>query len=105
MLAGVGSAKIQPLYRPPGSALSQNHAATATPATAPLTWAQRLKRVFEIDFSLCPLCGRQLRVIGNITDPNLIRKVLDHVNSRAPPRLPPPRAESHQTPPDLFAER
>ena len=35
----------------------------------------------------------------------LIRKILDHVNSRAPPRLPPRRAESHQTPPDLFAER
>jgi hypothetical protein len=75
------------------------------PPTAPLTWAQRLKRVFEIDISLCPLCGGQLRVIGDITDPDLIRKILDHVNSRAPPRLPPRRANSHQTPPDLFAER
>jgi hypothetical protein len=75
------------------------------PPTAPLTWAQRLMRVFEIDISLCPLCGGQLRVIGDITDPDLIRKILDHVNSRAPPRLPPRRANSHQTPPDLFAER
>jgi hypothetical protein len=75
------------------------------PPTAPLTWAQRLKRVFEIDISLCPLCGGQLRVITDITDPDLIRKILDHVNSRAPPRLPPRRAESHQTPTDLFAER
>jgi hypothetical protein len=75
------------------------------PPTAPLTWAQRLKRVFEIDITLCPLCGGQLRVIGDITDPDLIRKILDHVNSRAPPRLPPRRANSHQTPPDLFAER
>jgi len=93
--------------------------------TAPLTWAQRLKRVFEIDISVCTLCGGQLRVnrrliakqsamqfatrIADITDPDLIRKILDHVNSRAPPRLPPlaqdKRAESHQTPPDLFAER
>ena len=24
---------------------------------APLTWAQRLKRVFNIDITLCPLCG------------------------------------------------
>lgn len=29
-----------------------------------------------------------LRVIGDVTDPDLIRKILDHVNSRAPPRLP-----------------
>jgi hypothetical protein len=75
------------------------------PPTAPLTWAQRLKRVFEIDITLCPLCGGQLRVIADVTDPDLIRKILDHVHSRAPPRLPARRAESHQTPPDLFAER
>jgi ribosomal protein S27E len=78
---------------------------SADPPTAPLTWAQRLKRVFEIDISLCPLCGGQLRVITDVTDPDLIRKILDHVHSRAPPRLPPRRAESHQTPPDLLAER
>jgi hypothetical protein len=78
---------------------------TTDAPTAPLTWAQRLKRVFEIDITLCPLCGGQLRVIADVTDPDLIRKILDHVNSRAPPRLPPRRAESHQTPPDLFAER
>jgi hypothetical protein len=27
--------------------------------------------------------------IADITDPELIRKILDHVNSRAPPHLPP----------------
>jgi hypothetical protein len=75
------------------------------PPTAPLTWAERLKRAFEIDINLCPLCGGRLRVIADITDPDLIRKILEHVNSRAPPRLPPKRAEAHQTPPDLFAER
>jgi hypothetical protein len=44
-------------------------------------------------------------VIADITDPDLIRKILEHVNSRAPPRLPPKRTEAHQTPADLFAER
>jgi len=78
---------------------------SADPPTAPLTWAQRLKRVFEIDITLCPLCGGLLRVIADTTDLDLIRKILDHINSRAPPRLPPRRAESHQTPTDLFAER
>ncbi|MEZ5596436.1 MAG: hypothetical protein R3E84_08600 [Pseudomonadales bacterium] len=70
-----------------------------------MTWAQRLKRVFDIDISLRPLCGGQLRVVADVTDPNLIRKILDHLNSRAHPRLPPRRAESHHTPPELFAER
>ena len=40
-----------------------------------------------------------------LTDPELIRKILDQVNSRAPPRLPPARAKPHRTLPDLFAER
>ena len=73
--------------------------------TAPLTWAQRLKRVFEIDITLCPRCGGQLRVIADITDPELIGKILAHVNSRAPPRLLPARAEPRTTPLDLFGER
>jgi hypothetical protein len=78
---------------------------SADPPTAPLTWAQRLKRVFEIDITLCPLCGGQLRVIADITDPDLIRKILDHVQKRAPPRLPPRRAQPDATYPDLFGKR
>jgi hypothetical protein len=27
---------------------------------APLSWAERLKRVFDIDISVCPLCGGTL---------------------------------------------
>ena len=64
----------------------------------------RYHGVFEIDITLCPLCGGQLPVIANVTDPDLIRKILDHVQQRAPPRLPPRRAESDTTYPDLFAE-
>ncbi len=65
----------------------KNHHATAMTEspTAPLSWAQRLKRVFNIDITLCPLCGGQLRIIEDITDPDLIRKILNHRNQRAPP--------------------
>jgi hypothetical protein len=56
---------------------------------APLTWAQLpdvpLKRVFEFDIALCPRCGCRLRVIADVTDPAVIRKILDHVHQRAPP--------------------
>lgn len=102
--------KTQTLRRQPGRTDRQNR--PAEPPTdnidtpiAPLTWAQRLKRVFEIDITLCPLCGGQLRVIADITDPELIGKILDHVQKRAPPRLSPRRAEPHPNLPDLFAER
>jgi hypothetical protein len=52
---------------------------------APLTWAQRLKRVFNIDITLCPLCGGSMRVIADITDPDIIQKILDHIQARPPP--------------------
>tara|TARA_R110000764_G_scaffold32465_1_gene73547 strand:+ start:456 stop:1076 length:621 start_codon:yes stop_codon:yes gene_type:complete len=55
---------------------------------APLTWAQRLKRVFNIDITLCPICGGTMRVIDDITDPDIIQKILDHLTG--PPRPQPP---------------
>ncbi len=59
---------------------------------APLSWAERLKRVFKLDIELCPKCGGRLRVIAAITQPDVIQKILDHVHQQqAPPRLPPSR--------------
>ena len=49
---------------------------------APMTWAQRLKRVFSIDIGTCPDCGGKLRVIACIEDPQLIAKILGHVRWR-----------------------
>jgi hypothetical protein len=31
---------------------------------APLSWPQRLRRVFNIDVTVCPLCGGTLRIIA-----------------------------------------
>jgi len=47
-----------------------------------LTWTQHLKRAFEFDVTVCPLCGGTLRVI--FTDPAVINKILTHIRqSRA----------------------
>jgi hypothetical protein len=51
---------------------------------ATLSWAERLKRVFNIDILHCPECGGRLRVIADITDPLVINKALDHF-ARSPP--------------------
>ena len=51
---------------------------------APLTWAQRLKRVSNIDISLYPLCGGTMRVIADITDPDVIQKILAHIEAQPP---------------------
>lgn len=49
---------------------------------APLSWMQRLKRVFAIDIETCPHCGGTLRVIACIEEPLLIAKILGHVQQR-----------------------
>jgi hypothetical protein len=52
---------------------------------SPLSWAERLKRVFDIDISVCPLCGGTLRVIADVTDPDAIQTILAHLRQRARP--------------------
>jgi hypothetical protein len=56
--------------------------ASSSGPLAPMSWAQRLKRVFAIEIETCPLCGGKLRVIACIEEPWLIRKILGHVQGR-----------------------
>ena len=77
-----------------------NRSSPETAEPAQLTWAQRLKRAFEFDVTVCPLCGGTLRVIADISDPAIIDKILSHIRqSRAPPTQAQKRAsftDSHQ---------
>ncbi len=58
-----------------------------------MTWMARLNRVFGLDLSVCPKCGGKLRVIGEVTDPKIIARILEHVKQRERhergPRAPP----------------
>jgi hypothetical protein len=64
---------------------STETAVDQAPHCSPLSWAERLKRVFDIDISVCPLCGGTLRVIADVTDPEAIRTILAYLKQRAPP--------------------
>jgi hypothetical protein len=67
-----------------------------------MNWAQRLKRVFNIDITICSRCGGAVKIIVEasnrcIEDPLVIKRILDHLdaNSRAlasTNQLPEPRA-------------
>ena len=48
----------------------------------PMSWMQRLDRVFAIDLSQCPWCGAALRVIGEVTDPPVVARILAHIAAR-----------------------
>ena len=57
--------------------------ATAVECRAPMTWAQRLKRVFNIDIETCSVCGGSMKVIACIEDPLVIKKILTHLRGKA----------------------
>ena len=74
----------------PATNPSEDHDASSPATPARLTWAQLLKRVFEIDMGSCPHCGGPVTLIAAIEDPAVIAKILAHLGlpTKAPPRSP-----------------
>ena len=54
------------------------------------SWAELMRRVFEIDVLECPWCGGRMRVLAAIVTPEAIRAILDCLGlpARAPPVAP-----------------
>ena len=71
------------------------------------TWAQRLKRVFNIDVSTCSECGGEAKVIACIEDQAVIDKILAHLMKKGALPLPTELLPATRTPPDSdwFAQR
>ncbi len=61
---------------------AEHRAARACPAVSGMTWAQRLKRVFGIDIETCSACGGAVRIIACIEDPEVIEKILAHLDAK-----------------------
>jgi hypothetical protein len=76
---------------------------------ATMSWAQRLKRVFNIDIEVCGHCGGSVKVIACIEEQDLIDSILAHLREKEQGRptlshlVPPSRAPSG--PISLFAGR
>ena len=70
-----------------------------------MSWAQRLKRVFNIDITQCESCNKHnVKIVACITDPIVIKKILVHLDKIVSPitvplpsLLPPLRAPSRET--------
>ena len=60
-----------------------------------MEWARLLKRVFNVDVTVCPDCGGHMRILAFLTEPDSIRRYLDGIGlpseppSIAPARSPP----------------
>ena len=50
-----------------------------------LEWAVMMKRTFGFAVLRCPRCSRHMRVIATITEPPVVRQILDPLGLRASP--------------------
>ena len=66
---------------------------------AGLTWAQRLKRVFNIDIEVCGYCGGSVKVTACIEDRDIIDTILAHLRQKEQGRP----TLSHLVPPSRVA--
>jgi hypothetical protein len=71
---------------------------TTAEQTVSMSWAKRLKRVFNIDIETCSECGGAVKVIACIEEPAVIEKILTHLDKKAPPAEPNPLPESRAPP-------
>ena len=55
-------------------------------------WARMIQRIYEVDPLVCPKCHGPMRVIAFIEDPDVIKKILKHLDLWYVKRKPPPRA-------------
>ena len=63
-------------------------------------WASFLRRSFEVDVLACPSCGGRLRVLGEVTEPAMVRLVLDSLGMPTDA----PRAARARDPTELLGE-
>jgi hypothetical protein len=61
--------------------------ASWTPRHVAMSWARRLKRVFGIEIENCARCRGKLAIIASIEQPQLIAKILSHLEKTVPDRF------------------
>ena len=100
--ASAWHALVVPTRAPAPAAYSRAASAPNSP-TAPSSsarsrssrssWAELLRRVFAVDVLTCPHCGGHRRLIAQLTDPIVVRRILGHLGlPTEPPRSAPARS-------------
>jgi hypothetical protein len=57
-------------------------------------WARLIRKVYETDPLVCPRCQKEIRVTAVIVDPEVIRRILEHLGLWLANARPIPRAHS-----------
>ena len=64
----------------------ERHKARACSALSDMSWAQRLKRVFNIDTDVCDRFGGSVKVVACIEDQDVIDSILAHLREKGKAR-------------------
>lgn len=62
-------------------------------------WRECIKKVWEVDPLACPECGGEMKIVSFIDEPQLIRRILEHLDlwcGRVPKGLPPPSEQEEK---------
>jgi len=62
-----------------------------------LDWATLLKRVHKVDILDCPRCHGRLKLLAAISDPPIVKKILEHLQLPSEPPCPAPARAPPQT--------
>ena len=57
-------------------------------------WARLIQKIYEIDPLTCPKCQGRMRILAFIEDPEIIKKILKHLDLWDLKVRPPPRANA-----------
>jgi len=87
----VQQGETEPEAQVSGNNLAPIDESAAKPRPRNYSWAELMRRVFEVDVLECPECGGALRILAAIHPPEATRAILDCVGlaSRPPPVRPP----------------
>jgi hypothetical protein len=89
---GVYANRIRASYRTEDTALAGQDGEANEPTsrrTLSRRWSELIYRVYEIDPLVCPRCRARMKILTFITDPKVIRQILEHLDQKARPRAPP----------------
>ena len=78
------SIKALRLYEQHGLLKPLRTSKPSPPRHVGMSWARGLKRVFGVQIESCACCGGQLKIIASIEEPQLIAKILSHLERTAP---------------------
>ena len=60
-----------------------------------MSWAALMKRVLDVDALVCPGCGAAMVVLAFLTDPPVVRRILEHLDlPSVAPRLSPSQVDA-----------